>query len=375
MNKIPKLIAFYFPQFHPIPENDLWWGKGFQDWMLVKNSKPLFAGHNQPRIPLNQNYYNPCNSEILSEQANMAKEFGVSGFMFYHYYFDGKLMLEKPLETLLNNKSINIPFCISWANESWTRGWIGKPHIFLQEQKHTKDLKIWEKHFNYLFPYFSDDRYIKINDMPVFTIYQPTIIPHTEELFSFWNDLAISRGLKGIYYIANKNHQFRNYDFLKHYNGMLKFQPREAFSSNDFNKENFYNKLQILRLLPDRIQGYMRRLLQQVTSYKIIDSNKVWESILNHAYEDKYGPIDLYESAYFEWDNTPRYGNHAKIYTGSKLEDMKNNLKKLVDLSIQNNSEIIFFNAWNEWSESAYLEPDTKNQYDYLNIVKSIFKQ
>lgn len=373
MEKTPKLIAFYFPQFHSIPENDLWWGKGFQDWQLVQKAKPLFLNHNQPRVPYDHIYYDPCCPDVLRKQADMAREYNVGGFMFYHYYFDGKLMLEKPLETLLYNKSIDISFCISWANESWTRGWTGNPHIFLQEQKHFRDLKKWEKHFNYLFPFFSDERYIKIDGKPVFVIYQPTIIPYTKELLSFWNELAITRGLKGLYFIANKNHQYANTDFLDCYNGILKFQPREAFSSKDFYKDNLLARFQMLRVLPDRLQGYLRKILYQMSSYTIIDSNKVWESIIAHAYDNQYGVIDMYESAFFEWDNSPRYGRHSKIYTGMSKEIMQQNLDKLYRLAVENKSELVFFNAWNEWSESAYLEPDTQNGFDYLNIIKSVF--
>lgn len=368
-----KCIAFYFPQFHSFPDNDAWWGKGFQDWMLVKNSKPLFKGHYQPRIPLNQNYYNPCDVDVLINQANLAKKYGIYGFMFYHYYFDGKLLLEKPLETFLNNKNIDIKFCLSWANETWTRAWIGKPNVILQEQKHTYDKSIWNKHFEYLLPYFKDDRYIKIDGKPVFLIYQPTILSHTRELFSFWNDLANKNGLKGLYFIATKNHQYNRTDFLKYYDALLKFQPREAYNSKDFYRYNFQSRFQILRSLPEKWQGYLRKFWRVFHSYNIIDSRKIWDIILAHAYE-KQDNLSIFESAFFEWDNTPRYGKHAKIYTGMSKEEMESNLLKLRVQAENNNSEYVFFNAWNEWSESAYLEPDTINGYDYLNIIKNVFK-
>lgn len=370
----PKLIAFYFPQFHAIPENDVWWGKDFQDWMLVQRSKPLYKGHNQPRIPYGQNYYNPCDYSVLAEQAKMAKDYGVYGFMFYHYYFDGKLLLERPLETLLQHKEINMPFCISWANESWTRGWIGKPHVILQEQKHVYDKKLWEKHFMYLLPFFVDERYIRVDGKPIFIIYQPTILSHTKEFISYWNELAVKNGLKGLYFIANKNHQYVNDNFLAHYDALLKFQPREAYNSKDFKLSNIAANFQFLRNMPEKWQGYLRRLWQLLFSYTIIDSNKIWEIILSHAYEKcEYG-LTVYESAFFEWDNTPRYGKYAKIYTGMSKQNMKDNLQKLYNLAMENESNFIFFNAWNEWSESAYLEPDTKNGFDYLNIIKSIFQ-
>ncbi len=370
---VPKLIAFYFPQFHAIPENDIWWGKGFQDWLLVQKSKPLFKDHNQPRIPYDHIYYNPCDYKVLEKQVKMAKEYGVYGFMFYHYYFDGKLLLEKPLETFLQHRSIDMPFCISWANETWARGWAGKPHVILQEQKHVHDERLWKQHFDYLLPFLKDERYIRIDNRPVFIIYQPTIIPHTDELFAYWNKLAKQNGLNGLYLIANKNHQFTSDKFLSYYDGLLKFQPREAFNSKDFQSENVIARFQFLRNMPEKWQGYLRRLLYQFSSYTIIDSRKIWDIILSHAFEkNKYG-LDVYESAFFEWDNTPRYGKHAKIYTGMTKDMMKENLQRLYNLAVEHDSEFVFFNAWNEWSESAYLEPDTFNGFDYLNIVKSVF--
>lgn len=371
--KTPKLIAFYFPQFHAIPENDAWWGKGFQDWLLVQRSKPLFKGHNQPRVPYDHVYYNPCDYRVLEKQAAMAKQYGVYGFMFYHYYFDGKLLLEKPLETFLRHKSIDMPFCISWANETWARGWAGKPHVILQEQKHVRDKNLWKQHFLYLLPFLQDERYIRIDDKPVFIIYQPTIIPHSDEFLAYWNELALENGLKGLYLVANKNHQYTSDKFLTGYNGVLKFQPREAFNSKDFQSENIYARFQFLRNIPEKWQGYLRRLLYSFSSYTLIDSKKIWDIILAHAYERNDYGLDVYESAFFEWDNTPRYGKHAKIYTGMTKEMMKDNLQKLYDLAVRNQSEFIFFNAWNEWSESAYLEPDTRNGFDYLNIIKSVF--
>lgn len=370
----PKLLAFYFPQFHSIPENDLWWGKGFNDWILVKKNKSLFNGHNQPRVPIDNVYYNPCEAKVLQNQALLAQEYGIYGFMFYHYFFDGKLMLEKPLETLLQHKEIEIPYCLSWANETWTRGWIGKPHIVLQEQKHTYNKDIWRQHFFYLLPFFLDDRYIRIDNKPVFIIYQPTIVSHHNELLELWTELAIKNGLEGIYFIANKNHQISNWDCMKDYNALLRFQPREAYNSKYFQDKNKIARFQFLRNLPEKYQGYLRKLSNYFTSYTLIDANKIWDIILDHAYERNPQNLTVYESAFFEWDNSPRYGKHAKIYCGLSKERMYNNLKKLHNLSVKNNSEFVFFNAWNEWSESAYLEPDTVNGYDYLNIIKSVFK-
>ena len=160
---IPKILALYFPQFHSITENDEWWGKGFTDWKLVKEAKPLYEGHEQPRIPIDGDYYDPREKAVLLKQAALAKKYGIDGFVFYHYWFDGKLLLEKPLEVFLANPDIDLSFCITWANESWTRSWVGKPEVYLQKQLHSYNKDTWVSHFNYLLPFFKDKRSIKID--------------------------------------------------------------------------------------------------------------------------------------------------------------------------------------------------------------------
>jgi hypothetical protein len=374
---IPKLIAFYFPQFHVIPENDEWWGKGFTDWKLVKESKPLFEGHYQPRIPINENYYDPRDKDTLKNQAELARKYGVDGFMFYHYWFDGKLYLEKPMEVFLSNPDIDISFCVTWANESWTRSWVGKPEIFLQKQLHTNDKEIWENHFNYLLPFFKDARAIKIEEKPVFLIYQPFLINNSRELIDYWNELAVRNGLKGLYFIAIKNHDYQSPDFLNSYEGVMKFQPREAYSSKDFKEHNFTARINVLRRLPHKVQLYLTKLNQKLSQHKIFDSNKLWEIILRKAYQNDFKDykIKVFESAYFEWDNTPRYNKKAKIFIGLSPEKKKINLKKLILEAKKNKSPYVFFNAWNEWSESAYLEPDQKNGYRDLEIIKEVMEE
>ncbi|WP_306353544.1 glycoside hydrolase family 99-like domain-containing protein [Flavobacterium sp. '19STA2R22 D10 B1'] len=371
---IPKIIAFYFPQFHAIKENDEWWGEGFTDWKLVKETKPLFEGHNQPRVPIDENYYNPCNKETLKEQALLAKKYGVEGFMFYHYWFDGKLYLEKPMEVFLSNPDIDISFCVTWANESWTRSWIGKPEVFLQKQLHTNDKSIWENHFNYLLPFFKDKRAIKIDNKPVFLIYQPFLINNSKEMLEYWQELAIQNGLDGLYIIAVKNHDYQTSSFLTSYDAIMKFQPREAYASKDFQDQNISARFQFLRRLPHIVQLYLTKLNQKISSYKIFSANKVWNIILKNSYINEFKEYNLkvFESAFFEWDNSPRYKKKAKLFTGLTDEQKKSNLKELIKGAIKNETPYVFFNAWNEWSESAYLEPDKENGYKHLEIIKEV---
>ncbi len=371
---IPKIIAFYFPQFHEIPENNEWWGKGFTDWELVKKAKPLYDGHYQPRIPIDENYYNPCEKQTLKSQAELAKKYGIEGFMFYHYWFDGKLYLEKPMEVFLSNTDIDISFCVTWANESWTRSWIGKPEIVLQKQSHSIDKVIWENHFNYLLPFFKDTRAIRIEDKPVFIIYQPFLINDSKSMLDYWNELAIKSGLKGLYFIAVKNHNYQSSEFLDYYDAIMKFQPREAYSSKEFNEYNISARFQFLRRLPLKAQLYLTKLNQRLSKHKVFDSKVLWDIIIKNSFKNTFenNKLKIFESAFFEWDNTPRYKNKAKIFTGLSNDEKKENLKKLMVQAINNDSPYVFFNAWNEWSESAYLEPDKKFGFKNLEIIKEV---
>lgn len=368
-NKI-KFITYYFPQFHSIKENDRWWGEGFTDWNYVKNAKPLFKDHNIPRKPLNDNYYDLTDINSITWQVNLAKKFGIDAFCFHHYWFDGKLLLEKPLELFLQNKSLDISFCVSWANESWTKRWIGKNNVILQEQLHTPDPKIWKKHFNYLLQFFNDDRYIKINNKPVFIIYQPDLLVKTKEMFEYWNGLAIKNGLSGIHFIATKNHEYISTSCLENYSGLIKFQPREAYNARSFKSKNIFSKFQFLRYLPLPIKNLLTDIKQKLTNYELISSDEIWQSILTNAIRDsKTNKIQVYEGAFIEWDNSPRYGKKAKIFNGITPEKFKSYLMNLLEI-IGTKETFIFFNAWNEWSECAYLEPDEKNGHTYLRIIK-----
>ena len=190
-NDDTKIIAFYLPQYHAIPENDQWWGKGFTEWTNVKKAKPLFEGHDQPRIPLNHNYYNLLDDNTKIWQANLAKKYGVYGFCYYHYWFKGgKKLLEKPAEQMLSNKSIDLPFCFCWANENWTRNWDGGNREIMVEQDYgNKD--DWECHFQYLLQFFKDKRYITVDGKPLFIIYKPDLIIDIYEMVKYFRQSIV----------------------------------------------------------------------------------------------------------------------------------------------------------------------------------------
>ena len=202
--KRTKLIAFHLPQFHTIPENDEWWGQGFTDWVNVKNAKALYKFHNQPRVPLNNFYYDLSDVEVLRWQSELAKKYGIYGFCYYHYWFGGKLLLQKPLENLLKEKSIDFPFCLCWANETWCRTWDGRSRDVLIRQEYGGE-KEWKEHFKYLKDFFQDSRYIRIHNKPVIVIYRSGDCKCYNEMIACWRELCPEYGIDDLYVIDERN--------------------------------------------------------------------------------------------------------------------------------------------------------------------------
>ena len=197
-----RIIPVYLPQFHQIPENNEWWGKGFTEWVNVRNAKPLFEGHNQPRVPLNNNYYDLSNIETLKWQCKLAREHGIYGFCMYHYWFNGHLLLQKPMEMLLAHPEIDINYCISWANHDWTDAWKaqnGAPKTLISHD--FDDEQDWVDHFNYMLPFFKDSRYMRENDKPIMIIYVPNLIRKLNKMLDLWTQMAKDAGFKGLTYI------------------------------------------------------------------------------------------------------------------------------------------------------------------------------
>lgn len=354
-----KIFAMYLPQYHEIPENDEFWGKGFTDWNGVKNAKPLFKNHDQPRIPLNNNYYDLSKEENVLEQVKLAKEYGIDGFGIYHYWFnDEKNLLTKPSEILLSHKEADISFFFAWDNISWKRTWskikgndwapISEkdkdnkgPEILIEHKLGNEDS--WIKHFNYLLPFFKDERYVKKDGMPVFLIY------HVEDgifsMMEYWNKLAKENGFNGIYYI------FRH-DIL---NDLPTSLPTFCYEPSCSGWSSL-------------VQRVKRRLFKN--GVKIYDYDKIWKKIITKAKEDK-NP-NLYYGAFVGYDDTPRRGEKGTIIKNSSPEKFARYLENLFDISNKKQKDFIFLTAWNEWGEGAYLEPDTNKKYSYLEAIKSI---
>ena len=351
-NKNPKIIAFYLPQFHSIPENDKWWGEGFTEWVNTKKAKPLFKGHNQPKTPLNNYYYNLLDMETQEWQARLATKYGIYGFCYYHYWFNGKMLLEKPMENMLNNKNIKLPFCISWANEPWARTWDGKGKEVLMPQNYG-DKEDWIKHFKYLSKFFIDDRYIKINNKPIIIIYRTSSIPNFDEMIRIWDKECEKIGLNGVYIIETMN-SFQKQSFSNESKAVIEFEPM----------------LTIRHHLPLRVQG-IRYIKKKLGILDKLSYDLVWNAVLekNIDYKKK-----KFLGAFVSWDNTARKGKNGLVLTEDENEKFKKYFSIQYRKAKNQNCEYIFINAWNEWAEGTYLEPDKDSKYGKLSTIKEVIE-
>ena len=361
----PKIIAMYLPQFHQIPENDEFWGKGFTDWVSVKNAKPLFKGHKQPRVPLNQNYYDLSKKENVAWQAKLAKDYGVYGFGIYHYWFNNeKNLLTEPAKIILQNKDININYLYAWDNLSWKRSWSNVegandwapiidgekpkgpavliPYILGTEQD-------WENHYQYLLPFFNDSRYIKNGNKPVFMIYHYSA--DIAKMCDYWNKRAKEDGFDGIFFIFRYDKELN----IPESEYQFKYEP--IFSG--WATETILEK--IIRKLMTKIRS--NGGLKLVCDYDI-----TWKRIIRNA---KRMPNEhIFHGALVAFDDTPRRGAKARLFRNNTPEKFGKYLSKLIDICKQQDKEYIFVTAWNEWGESSYLEPDEENGYKYLKALK-----
>lgn len=371
--KSVKLIAMYFPQLHAIPENDSWWGKGFTDWNNVKSASPQYEGHYQPRVSLNNNYYDQSKIETLRWQVGLAKQYGVYGFCHYHYWFDGKQLLETPTNLIMENKDIDFPFCLSWANETWSRRWDARDHHILIQQTHIPTKEQWKAHYDYLIKAWKDPRAIKVDGKPVFVIYRPQRIDKIDDMLAYWRELAIKDGLSGLYFVFQKQYELPNKNCLNSFDALFQFQPFEAVESPSFNEKSIRHSplFKLVRSLPERYQDILRRLKGKfITKLTFHDYEEAWRQIVEVRLDSK---LTTFPGAYVDWDNTSRYKKRATIFRGATPQKFCKWLTRLAKSMSERNlpENFIFLNAWNEWSECAYLEPDERYRYQYLEAVKN----
>ena len=346
-----KIISMYLPQFHRVKENDEWWGEGFTEWTAAKQAHPLFENHYQPHIPLNQNYYDLLDKKTMQWQADLMKKYGIDGQCIYHYWFkNGRQILERPAENLLHWTDIDMPFFFCWANESWARTWshlrnrtpwstelepkqkAGDNGVLLEQQYGEE--KEWKQHFEYLLPYFKDQRYIKINNKPVFMLYKTAEIYCLQEMMSFWRSWAKEEGFSGIYLIAANNLGSNIQDLT------LLFEPEHT--------------LRILKGGKKDSSGVCR-----------YNYTEVWDEILNRSVKGEKISIQGFTGR----DDTPRRGRGGQVVEHAEPEKFRKYLSELIAKNLSNGCELTFINAWNEWGEGMHLEPDEKNGYGFLEGI------
>lgn len=333
-----KAIAFYLPQFHPIPENDKWWGNNFTEWTNVRKAKPLFEGHYQPHAPHDDiRYYDLRDIEVQKKQAEMAKKYGIYGFCYYHYWFEGKKLLETPLQNLLQHQEIDFPFCICWANENWSRRWDGCDQEILISQNHSKedDLAFIED----LFPALQDKRYIKVNGKPLVVVYRPGLLPNPKETMRIWREAVKKKGIGDLYIVRVENFDKGIPPEEFGCDAAINFEPNfETCQSNSSPKQCSYDDI-----LVDDILDFYR--------------------------------YPIFKCLCPGWDNTARRGMSGAVFVGSSPEKYAYWLRKAVEYTVKKfrkDERFLFFNAWNEWGEGAHLEPDKKYGYAYLEATSRV---
>lgn len=360
----PRIIAFYLPQYHPIPENDLWWGEGFTEWTNVVKAKPLFRGHDQPHVPADLGYYDLRSPQVRHAQADLAKAYGIYGFCYYHYWFEGKRLLELPLNEVLRSGEPDFPFCICWANENWSRNWDGKQDSVLIKQNYS--LEDDALHIKELIPILADRRYIKINGKPIILVYRVNNLPDPNATSKLWREEVIKAGFPGIYLCSVISLVKLNFDPRR-----IGFDAAVSFPPN-------------FAPLEPRLRPLWRRVFRRLkilkgdpfSSNKVISYPLFAERIRNMPYPN----YKVFPGVMPGWDNSPRRKERALIFTQSTPKSYGRWLRSAINLTmhhLQGEEQLVFINAWNEWAEGNHLEPDSKWGRAYLeethkSIIQSI---
>lgn len=339
-----KVIAFYLPQFHQIPENDEWWGEGFTEWTNVKAALPQFKGHYQPRIPGELGYYSLLNPEIQKRQVQLAREYGIGGFCFHFYWFNGKTLLEQPILNYLNDVSLDLPFCLSWANENWTRRWDGLEEDILIAQKHSPEDDI--AFISHISRYLKDSRYIRVDGKPLLIIYRPGILPAPEETVLRWRNWCADNGVGDIFVAGTLSFDQPN-PHLYGLDAMIEFPP------NNMGTNGVLHPVEE----SDRFSG------------RILEWRHLWQRSKHY---DNPGTT-IFRGVCPAWDNTARRKNRATIFLNNSpalyREWLENAVRDTLTRFAERDKRLVFVNAWNEWAEGAYLEPDEKYGYAWLQAT------
>lgn len=338
-----RIVAFYLPQFHQIPENDEWWGEGFTEWVNVRRARPQFDGHPQPRVPV-AGEYDLTGPGVLTTQAAQARESGVDAFSIYFYWFDGKRLLEGPLESYRQDPDL-LPYCISWANENWTRRWDGKENEVLMPQTYAAGFA--EEIFDEWFPHFSAPHYLRHQGRPLIMLHRADLVPNLPSVVRTWRRLALDRGLPGLYVVGAETKPGLDPRTLG-VDAIAEFPPVGA------------NTLQTAQLRP--LRGVEPSFRGRLLSY---------DRLVGRYMSRPTPPFTRHRGVAPMWDNTARRGRNATIFVGSTPSRFREWVTAALqdERRLRGDEGLLFINAWNEWAEGAYLEPDTAHGDAYLRAV------
>jgi len=355
-----KPIAFYLPQFHPIPENDEWWGKGFTEWTNVSKAKPLFLNHQQPFLPSELGYYDLRVSETREQQATLAREHGLYGFAYWHYWFgNGKLLLERPAEEVLASGKPDFPFCFAWANETWSGRWHGLADKILIEQQYP-GLEDRKQHFNYCLRFFNDPRYIKVNEKPVFIIYRPELVPDELDMVNLWNLWAQEAGLDGIHFIGVSDNDAC---LAKGFAGRIQNAPLISHELKS-KRKLFLDDTDMLYRLMVKLGLKQKVRYPEVYGYEDYVDSRISSNISPNEY-----PLVLPG-----WDNTPRSSHRGLVLQNTSPEAFK----KYIEFACHSFSKtelegnFLFIKSWNEWAEGNVMEPSVLFGRRYLDALQEV---
>ena len=372
----PRIIALYLPQYHPIPENDEWWGPGFTEWTNVAKAKPLFRGHYQPRIPADLGFYDLRLPEVREKQAELAREAGIEGFCYYHYWFgNGKQLLQRPFDEVLESGKPDLPFCLCWANHDWTnktwkKGSSLRSDSMIMKMHYSMDDHI--AHFNHLLPAFRDERYIKVDGKPIFGIWAPRSIPEVERFIDLWQEMAHAAGLPGIHFVGYTNNAagrtadgrltlWDTHQAGSIYKSVLDLGFDAVMSSGLFRAQSMcHGKLSMLLY-------YISKNTPLPTS-----NHTDYARVMRHYYVDEDAWENVYPTLLPQWDRTPRAGSKTNLLTDATPQRFQRTVEQAIRLVAHKapQHQLLFLKAWNEWGEGNYVEPDLKYGHGFIQAIR-----
>jgi lipopolysaccharide biosynthesis protein len=358
-----RAIAFHLPQFHPIPENDEWWGKGFTEWTNVVSARPRFPGHYQPHLPADLGFYDLRLPEARAAQAELAAAYGIHGFCYYHYWFNGRQVLERPVNEILTSGEPDFPFCLCWANENWTRRWDGLNHQVLLEQRYSEEDDL--AHIRSLIPIFSDPRYFRVLDRPFFAVYQTCNLPDPQRTTGLWRREAERVGLKGLFLVRVESHDGPGDPGSIGFDAFLQFEPQwTALWGSRLVRRKWWHRHKL---------GTGERAFREDLIYD-------YEAMVTRALAEPFPPYPRISCVCPGWDNSPRRKTGATIFINSTpdlyerwLADIVNRQKARAALDVRpgiSPESLVFINAWNEWAEGNHLEPCQRWGRAYLEATR-----